>query len=78
MEEIVDGEEGKRKNIRENRMNKLQDIAQTDHDYQKMSIELMHEFSAYCKESTAFKREVLDVMKGMASSMEKSNAYYVL
>ena len=78
VEEIVESEEAKRKNMRESRFKKFADMAEVEQHLQEKHLESLDGIQKHLEESGIFKKDLLSVLDRMVSCMEKSNAYYVL
>ena len=78
VEEIVESEEAKRKNMRESRLQKFTDMADAEQKLQQKHLDCLTGVDTHLAESNAFKKDLLSVLDRMVTCMEKSNAYYVL
>lgn len=78
VEEIVESEEARRKNMRESRLQKFTDMADMEQKLQQKHLDSLSGVEKHLEESIVFKKDLLSVLDRMVTCMEKSNAFYVL
>lgn len=76
--EIVTDEELKRKNIRENRLVKWQEMAEQDQKFQKAALEGMIKCQEFLEDSKESRDKLFSLLERMVVAMEKNNTTYLL